>query len=176
MKDNEFDYMIGHEVEVLNDEGKVIKKVKVKSYKIHNDHAMFLSEDGELYDEDEINWVYRLTEPALLAVWLQSNSYKIGMVCSDKYAREHADTLFNSWMNQLIKYGEIANDKEESEEKAIKEGDDIMFDWIRKNRLLIADVIKEENILTVNMGAMELLFDNLMSTLMDKGILAKVEE
>jgi hypothetical protein len=42
--------------------------------------------------------------------------------------------------------------------------------------LLIVDVIKEENILTVNMGAMKLLFDDLMTTLVDNGILAKVED
>ena len=60
--------------------------------------------------------------------------------------------------------------------KACKEGDDIMFDWIRKNKLLIVDVIKKENILTVNMGAMKLLFNDLMTTLVDNGILAKVED
>ena len=96
---NKFDYMIGHEVEILNDEGEVIKKVKVKSYKIYNGHATFLSEDGELYDEDEINWSYRLTEPALLATWLQSNGHKINMICNDKDRRDEADTLFNSWLN-----------------------------------------------------------------------------
>ena len=172
---NKFDYMIGHEVEILNDEGKVIKKVKVKSYKIYNGHATFLTEDGELYDEDEINWSYRLTEPALLATWLQSNGYKINMICNDKDRRDEADTLFTSWLNQLIRQGDVTN-SEETVPKACKEGDDIMFDWIRKNKLLIVDVIKEENILTVNMGAMKLLFDDLMTTLVDNGILAKVED
>lgn len=178
MKNNDYDYLIGQEVEILDNEGCVCGKIKIKSYKAFDNHTTFLSEDGEIYDEDEINWSYRLTNGALLCIWILDCKKSMFAICSTRNSRDMADGLMQSWLNTLINYGEIVNKDKAKKTKPHKEGDDIIYQWVLDHKAIIKKIIEVEDILDsrINMDTMELLFETLMLKLVEKGILAKIEE
>jgi hypothetical protein len=178
MKDSDYNNLIGQVVEILDDEGCVCGKIKIKSYKTFGNHTTFLSEDGKMYDEDEINWSYRLSNGALLGIWILDCKKTMFAICNTENSRNVADGLMQSWLNTLIRSGEIANEDKTKNPKPHKEGDDMMYQWVLDYKAIIKKIIEAKDILDsrINMDTMELLFETLMLKLVEKGILGKTEE
>lgn len=138
MEKENYDDLIGTEVEVIDNKSKKHKKVTIKSYKYTDDTTVFLTTDNEMYTEDELNLVYILSESTVLRIWLEEHAYAIlGIIAGDV----KANGLCMSFIESMILYRLIIkNDKKPLPKSISKIGDPLIEEWINENK----DVIRDE--------------------------------
>ena len=96
---------IGDEIEVLNDEGNVIKSVTVRNIKDlspDNDWERFVivDEHGDIYDDSVLNLSYKLSPEYLLQLALNKFGY-------NEIPFEDTRLIFGEFENLMIEHGYI---------------------------------------------------------------------
>ena len=137
MEKENYDDLIGTEVEVIDNKSKKHKKVTIKSYKYTDDTTVFLTTDNEMYTEDELNLVYILSESTVLRIWLEEHAYAIlGIIAGDV----KPNGLCASFIESMITYHLIIRNSKKPLPKSIsKIGDPLIEEWINENKDVIRD-------------------------------------
>ena len=182
MKEN-FDDFIGYEIGVLDKNCKEYKKITIKGYKYLKDvdTIAFVGDDGEVYCENELNWLYKLTPAAVMMLWLQDNREEIIKVLND-FDYMSSGILY-SWLDMLKKQGIIVSNEDDKAEKDDADakpkpdsvGDMLLYQWLKFNSAHVKDVIDYQGALYTDMSNTEKLFNDLMAFLEKKEYIKKGE-
>lgn len=150
MKEKEnFDWLIGKEIETLTDKGEVDKTITVQSWKrlsvdIDENNTkevcMFISTDGEIYNEDELNFRYTLSEGGILLSWLLDNKALIKKIYEcEKYEDVKTYELvfvIHDLFDKLIHHGILLIDDPNKVVGLVNETCRHCYEWIKKETSL----------------------------------------
>lgn len=101
--------LIGTTTEVFV--GDKVKEILVKDVFVNqNDKCLIEDIDGNIYNEDDINWRYKLTLGACLMAWLDKFGY-IDMQEAFKEGADKYEAQLKDLFELLIKQGYIAKDE-----------------------------------------------------------------
>lgn len=182
MKEN-FDDFIGYEIGVLDKNCKEYKKITIVDYKYveSSDTTLFIGDDGELYDEWDLNWVFKLTPAAVMMVWLQDNREEIMKVLND-FDYMSSGILY-SWLDTLKKQGIIVSNEDDKAEKDDADakpkpdsvGDMLLSQWLKFNSHKVLTILINENDVLFHEKILNQLFNDLMAFLEKKEYIKKGE-
>lgn len=187
MKEN-FDDFIGYEIGVLDKNCKEYKKITIVDYKYleNSDVTIFVGDDGELYDEWDLNWVFKLTPAAVMMVWLQDNREEIMKVLNDFDYMSNG--IMNSWFDMLKKQGILVSNKDDKAEKADADtnantkpkpdsvGDMLFSQWLKFSSHRVLTILKDENEALFHKEILNQLFNEIMGFLEKKEYIKKGDE
>ena len=182
MKEN-FDDFIGYEIGVLDKNCKEYKKITIVDYKYveSSDTTLFIGDDGELYDEWDLNWVFKLTPAAVMMVWLQDNREEIMKVLND-FDYMSSGILY-SWLDMLKKQGTIVTDNDNEDDKTDADakpkpdsvGDKLLSQWLKFNSHQLRTILVDEDNVLFHEKILNQLFNELMGLLEKKEYIKKRE-
>ena len=177
MKGN-FDEFIGYEIGVLDKNCKEYKKITIVDYKYveSSDTTLFIGDDGELYNEWDLNWVFRLTPAAVMMTWLLDNREEIMKVLNDfEYI---SSGILYSWLDMLKKQ-DIAvsneDDKADTKPKPDSVGDELLSQWLKFNSHQVRTILVDEGNVLFHEKILNQLFNELMGLLEKKEYIKKEE-
>lgn len=179
MKEN-FDDFIGYEIGVLDKNCKEYKKITIVDYKYveSSDTTLFIGDDGELYDEWDLNWVFRLTPAAVMMMWLLDNREEIMKVLNDfEYM---SSGILYSWLDMLKKQGIIASNEDDKTDVDAKPkpdsvGDKLLSQWLKFNSHQVRTILVDEENVLFHKEILNQLFNELMGLLEKKEYIKKGE-
>lgn len=179
MKKN-FDDFIGYEIGVLDKNCKEYKKITIVDYKYveSSDTTLFIGDDGELYDEWDLNWVFKLTPAAVMMVWLQDNREEIMKVLNDfEYM---SSGILYSWLDMLKKHGTIVSDDDDKTDADAKPkpdsvGDNLLSQWLKFNSHQVRTILVDKDNVHFHKKILNQLFNELMGLLEKKEYIKKEE-
>lgn len=99
---NNLENLIGTNIEVLDDNGNIIKNITIKNAREINDNIIVTDEDGEIYDEGQLNFEYRITPKGILASILLKYD-----IIQDLSHCDMLDDVIDEFMEGMIKSGYI---------------------------------------------------------------------
>ena len=182
MKEN-FDDFIGYEIGVLDKNCKEYKNITIVDYKYveSSDTTLFIGDDGELYDEWDLNWVFKLTPAAVMMVWLQDNREEIMKVLND-FDYMSSGILY-SWLDMLKKQGTIVTDNDNEDDKTDADakpkpdsvGDKLLSQWLKFNSHQLRTILVDEDNVLFHEKILNQLFNELMGLLEKKEYIKKRE-
>lgn len=182
MKEN-FDDFIGHEIGVLDKNCKEYKKITIVDYKYVEslDTTLFIGDDGELYDEWDLNWVFKLTPASVMMLWLQCNREEIMKVLHD-FDYMSSGILY-SWLDTLKKQDIIVSNEDDKAEKDDADakpkpdsvGDMLLSQWLKFNSHKVLTILINENDVLFHKEILNQLFNDLMAFLEKKEYIKKGE-
>lgn len=177
MKAN-FDDFIGYEIGVLDKNCKEYKKITIVDYKYVEslDTTLFIGDDGKLYDEWDLNWVFRLTPAAVMMTWLLDNREDIMKVLNDfEYI---SSGIMYSWLDMLKKQ-DIAvsneDDKADAKPKPDSVGDELLSQWLKFNSHQVRTILVDKDNVLFHEKILNQLFNELMGLLEKKEYIKKEE-
>jgi len=177
MKEN-FDDFIGYEIGVLDKNCKEVKKITIVDYKYveSSDTTLFIGDDGELYGEWDLNWVFRLTPAAVMMMWLLDNREDIMKVLNDfEYM---SSGILYSWLDILKKQGIIVSnedDKADAKPKPDSVGDKLLSQWLKFNSHQVRTILVDGDNVLFHEKILNQLFNELMGLLEKKEYIKKEE-
>lgn len=182
MKEN-FDDFIGYEIGVLDKNCKEYKKITIVDYKYveSSDTTLFIGDDGELYDEWDLNWVFKLSYASVMMLWLQNNREEIMKVLNDfEYI---SSGILYSWLDMLKKQGTIVTDNDNEDDKTDADakpkpdsvGDKLLSQWLKFNSHQLRTILVDEDNVLFHEKILNQLFNELMGLLEKKEYIKKRE-
>lgn len=131
IKKSEVENFLGAEVGVLDAEGKECTKIVIVEIKNTDSEegAIIIGDDGWAYNEDQINWHYRLTLGSICYCWLADCGYvdKDDILNSD--AKEYEEMLV-SLLDTLVAVGILGKGNEENNASDNISANDVMARWL----------------------------------------------
>ena len=174
----EYDYLIGTEVGVRSSSGEEIdRKVIINSYKCVGDDTVFLCSDGKMYEEDELDLIWKVGPSGIMMIWFSENWTAFDAILKNIVKPVG---VCMSFIKVLIDYGYVKVDSDKSlpEDKIDKIntiGDSLITDWLNENRTVIENIIIElrsiDDMHDYWCDEYNELFDKFMKKLEDNNIL-----